>query len=87
MSRQMMLATYRMEKQFALLLAGIMGVVAVWPLFGGGAVAWTWLLLALLPLLFRLLGRDALRLKQMKASSYWLEQDKQWSPESFKDQF
>ncbi len=128
-----MLATYRMEKQFALLLAGIMGVVAVWPLFSGSAFAWSWLTAALLPLLlawrapqrltplaqawlwlghllgavnsriilaliffllitpvallFRLFGRDALRLKQVKKPSYWLTQKKQWPPESFKDQF
>lgn len=129
----MMLATYRMEKQFALLLAGVMSVVAVWPLFGGGAFSWLWLMVALLPLLlawrvpqwltpltrawlwlghrlgavnsriilalvfflvitpvallFRLFGRDALRLKRVQESSYWLTQDKQWPPESFKDQF
>jgi hypothetical protein len=38
-------------------------------------------------LLFRLLGRDALRLKVVKASSYWREQGRQWPPEGFKDQF
>ncbi len=129
----MMLATYRMEKQFAWLMAGIAAVIALWPLFTGATLAWPWLMVALLllglawrapqwltplaqawlwlghllgavnsriilalvfflvitpvALLFRLFGRDALRLKQVKASSYWRQQDKQWSPESFKDQF
>ena len=129
----MMLTRYRMERQFAALLAAIAAMVAVWPLFAAGPAAWSWgvaavavLLLAwraprlLTPLalawlwlghllgavnsrvilalvfflvvtpvalLFRLFGRDALRLKQVRASSYWLEQDKQWSPERFKDQF
>lgn len=128
-----MLATYRMEKQFAWLMAGIAVVIALWPLFTGAALAWPWLMVALLllvlawrvpqwltplaqawlwlghllgavnsriilalvfflvitpvALLFRLFGRDALRLKQVKGSSYWLTQDKQWPAESFKDQF
>ncbi len=128
-----MLATYRMEKQFAYLMAGIAAVIAVWPLLAGGAVAWSWLLAALLllvlawlaapwltpltrgwlwlghllgvvnsyvilalvffllitpvALLFRILGRDSLRLKQVKASSYWLKHEKQWPPERFHDQF
>lgn len=112
-----MLAIYRMEKQFGALMAGIASIIAVWPLFAGGALAWPWLMVALLllalawraprlltpltrawlrlghllgyvntrvilalvffvvvtpvALLFRLLGRDALRLKAVKASSYW----------------
>ena len=128
-----MLATHRMEKEFALLLAAMAAAVAVWPLFTGGPLAWPWLLLALsvlalawcaprlltplaqawqrlahllglvntglllalvfflvitpVALLFRLRGRDALRLKRIRASSYWLEQKKEWPPESFREQF
>lgn len=128
-----MLVTYRMEKQFALLLAAVMCGVALWPLLFGGGVVWLWSVAALLPLalawrapslltplargwlwlghqlgrmnswvilallffllitpvalLFRLVGRDALRLRQAKQPSYWLRQERRWSPERFKDQF
>ncbi len=133
MSHMMMLATYRMEKQVALLLAAILMVVAVWPLFSGGMLVWPWLAAALLllllawwrpawltplangwsrlghwlgtlnsyiilallfflvitpvALLFRWRGRDALHLRQKKLHSYWQTEARQWSPESFKDQF
>lgn len=40
-----------------------------------------------LAFIFKLLGRDPLRLRFNKLASYWLKNDKQWSPESFKNQF
>lgn len=40
-----------------------------------------------LALLFRVTGRDLLRLKRVRQESYWLKQERQWPPESFKDQF
>ena len=55
----------------------------------------TWILLGIVfflfvtpvSLLFRLMGRDALALKQKQANSYWQRQDKTWPPEDFKNQF
>lgn len=40
-----------------------------------------------LALFFRLTGRDALHMKQKKATSYWQKEEKKWPPESFKNQF
>ena len=128
-----MLTTYQMERQFGALLAVVAAVVAVWPLFAGGSIAWPWGVAALLllslawraprlltpparawlwlghllgyvntrvilalvyflvitpvALLFRLLGRDALRLKRVKGTSYWRTEERRWPPESFKEQF
>ena len=47
----MKLIAYRMEKQVALVLAAILIMVAVWPLFSGADLAWPWLAAALLLLL------------------------------------
>ena len=38
-------------------------------------------------LLFKLTGRDALALRFQQKASYWKDQNKTWSPESFKKQF
>ena len=38
-------------------------------------------------LLFKLIGRDALALRFQQKASYWKNQNKTWSPESFKQQF
>ncbi len=54
----------------------------------------TWLLLAFaffliitpVALFFKMTGRDALRVKR-RSGSYWIESDKRWQPDSFKDQF
>lgn len=35
-------------------------------------------------LFFRLTGRDMLKLKRVRAPSYWLEQRKTWSPDMFR---
>ena len=51
----MKLIAYRMEKQVALVLAAILIMVAVWPLFSGADLAWPWLAAALLLLLLALL--------------------------------
>ena len=40
-----------------------------------------------LALFFRLVGRDALSLRQKKLASYWLVNKKKWSPDEFKNQF
>lgn len=38
-------------------------------------------------LLFRLLGRDALKLRPAKAASYWLKQHRSFAPDTFRNQF
>ena len=38
-------------------------------------------------LFFRLTGRDMLKLKGVRTPSYWLEQEKSYTPDMFKKQF
>lgn len=47
----MIFSSHRHEREFALLMAAIATVVALWPLLSGGVLVWPWLLLALLLLL------------------------------------
>lgn len=42
---------YRSEREFAVLMAAVALVIVLWRRFSGGALAWPWLLLALLLLL------------------------------------
>lgn len=45
------------------------------------------LLITPLALLFRMVGRDELRLRQGRRASYWIARERRWPPESFRDQF
>lgn len=40
-----------------------------------------------LALVFRLVGRDALALRLKTRASYWHTPERQWAPDSFKNQF
>jgi hypothetical protein len=40
-----------------------------------------------LALFFRLTGRDLLKLKRVHAPSYWIKQEKSYTPDMFKKQF
>ncbi len=128
-----MISSYRSERQFGSAVAALFLIAALWPLLGGEALAWPWLVAAAvllllgwrnprglrpalrawstlghwlgvinthtllavafffvitpLALLFRLAGRDALRLKLRPAPSYWIEGEKRWDADSFKKQF
>jgi len=127
------MSTYRLERQFGVVLTTIFIAVALWPMTSGASPTWFWMAIAItfafvtgvaprllcplvntwmkighalgiintnvllaivffifitpIALLFHLTKRDVLKLRWKKADSYWSDQDKTWTSDSFKNQF